>query len=305
MKAASIAAGSRRSVFKLGAPSRPPASTSSAATRWPSAVRRRTIAHLHTLGRLLLTDTAPEDVLFCAGSGGPSCALASTLTGGEPDLSGADLSRGCGPRTGGRGSDPGGAGCEGRGSRAGDRGRGAVLAVSGSRSPVTVRQIGAAERAGWKVADVSAGQDTIVQAEESLRAGCHTIVQSSRGPARDPAGIGELLGRGAAASMRAGVVRRLVAGGDTSGQVVAALGARALGVIGVLAVGGRCAGWPPMIRRSTGWRWRSRAARWGTTTTSCEPRRDTGRRSRRIPGRDVSPACDVTCSPLPSAAVRW
>jgi 3-oxoisoapionate kinase len=187
--------------------------------------------HLQTLGRLLLTDTAPEDVLFCAGSGGLSYALASALTGGEPDLGGA-----------GRG----GAGFEGRGPRAGGRGSGkersragAVLVVSGSRSPVTVRQIGAAERAGWTVVDVSAGQDAIVQAEESLRAECHTIVQSTRGPALDPAGIGELLGRVAAASVRAGLVRRLVvAGGDTSGQVVAALGVRALDVIGVLAVGG-------------------------------------------------------------------
>ncbi len=179
--------------------------------------------HLRALGRLLLADTAPGDVLFCAGSGGLSYALASALTGGL---------------------DPGGAGSEERGSRTGGRGpgkegSGAVLVVSGSRSPVTVRQIGAAERAGWTVVDVSAGQDAIVQAEESLRAGCHTIVQSTRSPARDPAGIGELLGRVAAASVRAGVVRRLVvAGGDTSGQVVAALGARALDVIGALTVGG-------------------------------------------------------------------
>ncbi|MEV0389159.1 four-carbon acid sugar kinase family protein [Nonomuraea sp. NPDC050643] len=112
-----------------------------------------------------------------------------------------------------------------------------VLVVCGSRSPITARQIDTAERAGWRVLDVS--EEVGAQVEASLREGRHTIVQSTRGPARDPADIGESLGRVAAAAVRAGLVGRLVvAGGDTSGQVVAELGARSLDVIGTLAVGG-------------------------------------------------------------------
>ncbi|WP_187414605.1 four-carbon acid sugar kinase family protein [Nonomuraea sp. PA05] len=112
-----------------------------------------------------------------------------------------------------------------------------VLVVSGSRSPVTARQIDVAEAAGWAVLDASGGPDLIAHTEANLREGRHTIVQSTRGPARE--GVGDLLGRVAAAAVRRGLVRRLVvAGGDTSGQVVTALGARALDVTATLAVGG-------------------------------------------------------------------
>lgn len=168
--------------------------------------------HLRALGRHLLTDATTGGTLYCVGSGGLSHALASAYA---PAVS------------------PQGPGGVALGPAA------PVLVVSGSRSPVTARQIDTAERAGWRVLDVSEGTDTIAGAEESLRDGRHTIVQSTRGPARDPAGIGELLGRVAAAAVRAGLVRRLVvAGGDTSGQVVAALGAHALDVVASLAVGG-------------------------------------------------------------------
>ncbi|WP_236667928.1 nucleotide-binding domain containing protein, partial [Nonomuraea sp. K271] len=114
-----------------------------------------------------------------------------------------------------------------------------VLALSGSRSPITARQIDTAERAGWRVfADLSGPAGLVEQVEESLRDGRHTIVESTRGPARDPDGIGTSLGRLAAAMVRAGLVRRLVvAGGDTSGEVVAALGARSLDVVASPAAG--------------------------------------------------------------------
>lgn len=190
-----------------------------------------TDAHLLALGDLLLTTTArraaqtgggtPEaggGALYCVGSGGLSYALAAALAAGRRP---ADL-------------EPGASG----GVRVGPAG-GPVLVVSGSRSPVTARQIDAAERAGWAVLDLSDGPATVAHAEESLRAGRHTVVQSTRGPSRDPAGVGALLGRVAAGAVRAGLVGRLVvAGGDTSGEVVAALGARALDVVGTLAVGG-------------------------------------------------------------------
>ncbi|MFB4268180.1 four-carbon acid sugar kinase family protein [Nonomuraea sp. GTA35] len=188
-----------------------------------------TEAHLVAFGRLLLTAAGrraphlgegaahpggvPEaggGALYCVGSGGLSYSLAAALTSGRPARGGATLGA-----------------------------AGPVLVVSGSRSPVTARQIDAAERAGWTVLDAADGLDAIAHAEASLREGRHTIVQSTRGPSRDPAGVGESLGRVAAAAVRAGLVRRLVvAGGDTSGQVVAALGARALDVVGTLAVGG-------------------------------------------------------------------
>ncbi|WP_281284388.1 nucleotide-binding domain containing protein, partial [Nonomuraea diastatica] len=115
-----------------------------------------------------------------------------------------------------------------------------VLVLSGSRSPITARQIDTAERAGWRVlGDLSGPAGLIEQVEASLRDGRHTIVESTRGPARDPDGIGKSLGRIAATMVRAGLVRRLViAGGDTSGQVVAALETRSLDVVGSLAAGG-------------------------------------------------------------------
>ncbi|MFI7700429.1 four-carbon acid sugar kinase family protein [Nonomuraea sp. NPDC049480] len=178
--------------------------------------------HLRTLGRLLLADAERRGPLYCVGSGGLSYALASTGLG-EP---GATESRGEGsPRT------------EGPPLSGPLAVAGPVLVVSGSRSPITARQIDSAERAGWPVLDTS--ETVFAQVEEHLRAGRHTIVQSTRGPARDPAGIGELLGRIAAAAVRGGLARRLVvAGGDTSGEVVAALGARSLDVVTVLAPGG-------------------------------------------------------------------
>ncbi|SEF85041.1 Uncharacterized conserved protein YgbK, DUF1537 family [Nonomuraea solani] len=167
--------------------------------------------HLRALGTLLLAEARRRGPLFCVGSGGLSYALASAWTA-RPTTS----------------PEP---------EQASPEAAGPVLVVSGSRSPITVRQIDTAERAGWRVLDAS--WDVAGRVEESLREGRHTIVQSTRGPARDPAGIGDLLGRIAAAAVRAGLVRRLVvAGGDTSGQVVAALGARALDVVGTLAVGG-------------------------------------------------------------------
>ncbi|MGW3345698.1 four-carbon acid sugar kinase family protein [Nonomuraea rubra] len=190
--------------------------------------------HLRILGGLVIADARDLSPLYCVGSGGLSYALASALATNRPSLATR-------PSPADRSSLAGQPPPAGLPSPAGSVVLGAagpVLVVSGSRSPVTARQIDAAERAGWAVLDAG-GPDAIAHAEASLREGRHTVVQSTRGPSRDPAGVGELLGRVAAAAVRAGLVRRLVvAGGDTSGQVVAALGARALDVAGTLAVGG-------------------------------------------------------------------
>ncbi|MEV0823215.1 four-carbon acid sugar kinase family protein [Nonomuraea rubra] len=184
--------------------------------------------HLRTLGALMIADARDLGPVYCVGSGGLSYALASALATNRPAFD-DHLSPGDQPSPADQPSPVGGVVLGAAGP---------VLVVSGSRSPVTARQIDAAERAGWAVLDAG-GPDAIAHAEASLREGRHTIVQSTRGPSRDPAGVGELLGRVAAGAVRAGLVRRLVvAGGDTSGQVVAALGARALDVAGTLAVGG-------------------------------------------------------------------
>ncbi|MEV4798405.1 four-carbon acid sugar kinase family protein [Nonomuraea sp. NPDC049421] len=210
-----------------------------------------TDAHLHTLGHLLLSTMWPPPaeplpagrsspsgplpagrssgsgavpagrVLWCVGSGGLSQALAWAAAERR-----ASMGHGPGPV----GQSPGAAGRSVLGAVA------PVLVVSGSRSSVTARQIAAAARAGWEVVDVAKGLSV---AEESLRAGRHTIVQSTLGALRDPEGIGDMLGRVAVVAVRGGLTRRVVvAGGDTSGQVVAALGAYALDVVGSLAVGG-------------------------------------------------------------------
>jgi uncharacterized protein YgbK (DUF1537 family) len=219
---------------------------------------------------------AGRRVLWCVGSGGMSQALASaaawwrsgTAAPAEPAWSEPGPERGpadpepqpAGPERGpagpgpaltGPGLAPTGPGLAptGPGLAPADAGlvpagpelgpAGPVLVVSGSRSPVTARQIATAAEAGWAVVDASEGMAAIAAAEVSLRAGRHTIVQTTLGPERDPDGIGDLLGRVAAASVAAGLTRRLVvAGGDTSGQVVTALGAHALDVVASLAVGG-------------------------------------------------------------------
>ncbi|MFI7124924.1 four-carbon acid sugar kinase family protein [Nonomuraea sp. NPDC050153] len=183
--------------------------------------------HVRTLGRLLVADARSRGgPLYCVGSGGLSYALAFAHV----------AAAGAGKR---QEIEPLGPAAP-------------VLVVSGSRSPITARQIDTAERAGWRVLDASAGlrgggaaagsggsfAGLLAEVAESLGEGRHTIVQSTRGPARDPAIIGDLLGRVASVAVRAGLVGRLVvAGGDTSGQVVAALGARSLDVVAALAPG--------------------------------------------------------------------
>lgn len=183
----------------------------------------QTEEHLRALGRLLLADARSRGgPLYCVGSGGLSHALASAHV----------AAAGAGKRPEPEPLAP----------------ATPVLVVSGSRSPITARQIDTAERAGWRVLDASGGlrdatpggsfAGLFAEVAESLGEGRHTIVQSTLGPARDPAAIGDLLGRIASVAVRAGLVGRLVvAGGDTSGEVVAALGARSLDVVAALAPG--------------------------------------------------------------------
>ncbi|QFY07487.1 four-carbon acid sugar kinase family protein [Nonomuraea phyllanthi] len=202
--------------------------------------------HVRALGRVLLSDAVGRAPLFCVGSGGLSYALASAHTDPAPEPDGAD---GPNAKPGSAVWPDGEADPRPGGVVRGGPGRvlepaTPVLVVSGSRSPITARQIDTAERAGWHVLDASVDHapgaygKVLAQVMESLRDGRHTIVQSTRGPSRDPAGIGEQLGRLASDAVGAGLVGRLVvAGGDTSGQVVASLGARSLDVVASLAPG--------------------------------------------------------------------
>ncbi|KAB8196032.1 four-carbon acid sugar kinase family protein [Nonomuraea phyllanthi] len=189
--------------------------------------------HVRALGRLLLADAAHRAPLFCVGSGGLSYALASAHTAPAPAPDGTARPADAMEPYGGRDTKPDMLGPATP-----------VLVVSGSRSPITARQIDTAERAGWRVLDTpsdpapDAYGKVLAQVTESLSEGRHTIVQSTRGPSRDPAGIGEQLARLASDAVGTGLVGRLVvAGGDTSGQVVASLGASSLDVVTSLAPG--------------------------------------------------------------------
>ncbi len=122
----------------------------------------------------------------------------------------------------------------------------ALLALSGSCSPMTERQIQAALRAGYHgialdpaalLGDspgAQAGERLVQEAVTHLRDGRSTVVYSALGPLRAGSSasgealgrrMGELLGRILAA---APVKRVLLAGGDTSSHAVARLGLHAL-----------------------------------------------------------------------------
>jgi len=124
---------------------------------------------------------------------------------------------------------------------------GPVLAVSGSCAPQTGAQIGAALDAGWygvhlpvERLDAGAAEDDVLTA---LRAGRDTVVytalgaQPSAAPV-DPRAVGTALGALVRAAVaRAGVRRVVVAGGDTAGQTMRALGASGLAYAGSIADG--------------------------------------------------------------------
>ncbi|MFM7243133.1 MAG: four-carbon acid sugar kinase family protein [Planctomycetaceae bacterium] len=123
---------------------------------------------------------------------------------------------------------------------------GPLLVVSGSRSPVTARQVDEALRAGFhdvplvaSLADAAHGA-AVASATTAHREGRSVILRTGAGDWSTLAGesLGRLLGRVAGDILDAGSVRRVVvAGGDTSGAVAHELGVSSLRFIGPLAPG--------------------------------------------------------------------
>lgn len=123
-----------------------------------------------------------------------------------------------------------------------------LLVVSGSCSPVTAGQIDHAVIHGFEgialAPDASNERAVTAAALAALRAGRHTVVYSSRGPA-DHAGalvsasvLGTALGRLARAAAEQASVRRVVlSGGDSSSYAARALGIEAVEMIAPLAPG--------------------------------------------------------------------
>lgn len=116
---------------------------------------------------------------------------------------------------------------------------GAVLAVSGSRSPQTARQIAEARASGWTVltlalasadpvssvrddalAELAAGRSVILCTDDETIAGDAAQIVTT---------IARHLGAVVEAALRAGATRRvIVCGGDTSSHIVRLLGAESL-----------------------------------------------------------------------------
>ncbi|WP_314504443.1 four-carbon acid sugar kinase family protein [uncultured Microbacterium sp.] len=170
-------------------------------------------AHLSMLGdaiRLHSRDAAP---LFAIGSGGLSRALGLSRT--APVDSAPDAA----PAASGR----------------------AVLAVSGSRSQQTRRQMDAAARAGWIVRPLPLGPgdgdgaSAIASVVAELRAGRSVALTSDDAPhgGADPLAA---IARAGAEVIRAAVTsgatdRVVVCGGDTSGRVVRMLGIESVSIV--------------------------------------------------------------------------
>lgn len=170
--------------------------------------------HVELVAEAVVADTAPGAPQFTIGSGGLSTGLGRAL--GRP----------------------------GDGADAATRPlnlAGPVLAVSGSRSPQTARQVEAAREAGWTVVALPLGEPDPVSAVrervlDGLAAGRSVVVTS--GDTEVEAGGAELvaviavhLSELVETALRAGATRRvIVCGGDTSSRVVGLLGAVSLSI---------------------------------------------------------------------------
>jgi uncharacterized protein YgbK (DUF1537 family) len=120
-----------------------------------------------------------------------------------------------------------------------------LLVVSGSCSPVTAAQISAAVRAGF-VPLSAASEHATERAVHAMAEGRNVIIHPGDLPS-DAALIGRRLGELTREIVDACHVRRcLIAGGDTSGAIVQALGLRSLEMIATLIRGA------PLCRADTG-----------------------------------------------------
>jgi uncharacterized protein YgbK (DUF1537 family) len=113
---------------------------------------------------------------------------------------------------------------------------GPVLAVSGSRSPRTRRQAGAAATAGWRVEPLSvdATADQSASVLRSLRDGTSVVLTSDDLPAAE-ASLDRIAAAAATVVLAAcggGATRRVIlCGGDTSSRVTLLLGVDALSLV--------------------------------------------------------------------------
>jgi uncharacterized protein YgbK (DUF1537 family) len=112
---------------------------------------------------------------------------------------------------------------------------GPILVLCGSCSPVTGAQIAAAEAAGFASISFHAG-DARQAAASALRQGLSAIIHTWR--VEKKLDVGQVLSRLGREVLEESRVRRvLVAGGDTSGQIAAALGIESMEMIGELTRG--------------------------------------------------------------------
>ncbi|KWX25589.1 hypothetical protein AFM11_04975 [Mycolicibacterium wolinskyi] len=118
--------------------------------------------------------------------------------------------------------------------------QGPVLAVSGSCSPVTDRQIRTAEDAGWFSAHIDeAGVSE--RARAALQQGRHSVVYTARGAGTGAAAadLSRRLGTLALGAVGDGLTSRLlVAGGDTSGDIIGMAGVTAIEISSSIDVAG-------------------------------------------------------------------
>lgn len=169
-------------------------------------------ADLVRFGAALREQVVDGEPLLVVGSGGFSYGWAAAQTGwAAPAASRSEVSPPSGP----------------------------VLAISGSASPVTDQQITRAEQAGW--ASIGLHEDDVWErVRAALTQRRNAVVWTARGRAdRDPTGLSARLGALAAqAADEVGLARLLVAGGDTSGEVLREAGVQSLEILGSLDVAG-------------------------------------------------------------------
>ncbi|MGV0745062.1 four-carbon acid sugar kinase family protein [Mycolicibacterium sp. XJ870] len=154
--------------------------------------------------------------LFAVGSGGLSYGYAAALVRGGPPVVPAPAH--------GEVPPPGGP----------------VLAVSGSCSPVTDRQILTAEDAGWFSAHID-DADVSERVFAALQQGRHSVVYTARGASTGAAAadLSRRLGALALTAVGDGFTHRLlIAGGDTSGEIVSMAGVSAIEIASSIAVAG-------------------------------------------------------------------
>jgi 3-oxoisoapionate kinase len=165
---------------------------------------------LHLLGDAILSFPSP---VFAIGSGGLSQALAEAIV--QPDSAGSVRPARLAPP-------------------------GPTLAVSGSRSPQTRRQVAAAEAVGWHVMPLPVGDQASVSevaaATTALLDDRHSVVLTAQdvNPSGVPdplSAIAENAARIIDSAVSAGVARRIiVCGGDTSSRVIGLLGISSLSI---------------------------------------------------------------------------